>query len=97
MKLSPHERVLTGRWVDVDGELRPDATCERIEQLVRGHLIEVAVSPQWGTWETLFRDPDDGRYWERVYPQGHLHGGGPPQLQVIEQAEAMRKYGLGTE
>ena len=50
-----------------------------------------------GAWETLFRDPDDGRYWERVYPQGDLHGGGPPQLQVIDEAEAKRKYGIGTE
>ena len=97
MKLSPQEQTLTGRWVDVNGELRPDATCERIEQLVGGHLVEVAVSPQWGAWETLFRDPDDGRYWERVYPQGDLHGGGPPQLQVIDEAEAKRKYGIGTE
>ena len=67
----PHERMLTGRWVDVDGEIRHDETCERIEKLVGGHLVEVAVSPQSGAWETLFRDPDDGRYWERVYPQGH--------------------------
>ena len=93
MTLLPNELVLTGQWIEVDGELRGDATCERIENLVGGHLIKVAVSSHWGAWETLYRDPDDGRYWERVYPQGHLHGGGPPQLKVIEESDAIRKYG----
>lgn len=96
MTLLPNERVLTGQWIEVDGVLRGDAISERIDKLVGGYLIKLAVSPQWGAWETLYRDPGDGRYWECVYPQGHLHGGGPPQLQVIEESEARHKYGPWT-
>lgn len=89
----PHETELTGRWIIEGGEARRDATCERIEQLTAGHLNQVAVSKEWGAWETLFQDPDDGRYWERTYPQGELQGGGPPQLRCLSADEARRKYG----
>ena len=60
----------------INGRVRGDATCQRIESLTTNDLQEVAISKQWGGWETLFRDPDDGRYWERTYPQGEMQGGG---------------------
>ena len=62
MKLLPHETELTGKW-DVEGrEVHRDATCERIEQLIASYLKQIAVSKEWGAWETLLQDPDDGRY-----------------------------------
>jgi hypothetical protein len=89
----PNERVLTGRWLLEDGRARGDATCERIAWLIMHHLQKIAVSPESGAWEMLYRAPDDGRYWERTYPQGEMHGGGPPQLKCLTFQEASKKYG----
>jgi len=93
VKLLPQETELIGKWVEQGQEVRRDTTCERIERLIADHLKQIAVSEQWGAWETLFQDPDDGRYWERTYPQGELQGGGPPQLRCLSADEAKRKYG----
>ena len=94
MKLQPHETELVGKWSRENDVVRGDSTCERIEQLIaNNHLKQIAVSKQWGAWETLFQDPDDGRYWERTYPQGELQGGGPPRLQCLSPEMAKQKYG----
>jgi hypothetical protein len=92
MRLMAHETLLTGKWVLNNGVVRGDHVCERIHYLIANSLIEVAISPEWGIWETLFRDSNDGRYWERTYPQGEMHGGGPPELRCISSDEAKRKY-----
>lgn len=34
-------------------------------------------------WTVLYQDPQDKRYWEFHYPEGELHGGGPPSLRVL--------------
>jgi hypothetical protein len=92
MKLQPDERLLTGSWICDTEVVRSDEVCKRIEWLIKNELTQIASSPQWGDWETLFQDTSDGRYWERTYPQGHLQGGGPPQLQVISEDDAKAKY-----
>jgi hypothetical protein len=94
MKLAPNETELVGAWIMEGGKVRGDPTCERIEWLVAHHLKEIAISKQWGAWETLYQDPDDSRYWERTYPQSELQGGGPPRLAVIAAEEVKRKYGF---
>jgi hypothetical protein len=93
-KLQPAERDLVGDWVPGDAGLRKDETARRIEWLAASVLEKIADSPQSGAWETLFRDPDDGRLWERTYPKGEMHGGGPPRLTNISQEQARAKYGL---
>lgn len=92
MKLEPHETELVGKWIPDGNTLQADATCQRIEQLIASHLTLIAFSKDCGGWETLFRDPDYGRYWERTYPQGDLHGGGPPRLECLAADAAERKY-----
>ena len=92
--LQPHETALTGHWVVVDRNVQADATCERINWLVTTHLNRLAIGPQSGGWEVLFRDPNDGRYWEQTYPQSELHGGGPPQLLCLSEEVATAKYQL---
>jgi hypothetical protein len=92
--LEPNEAELTGKWILVNGEVRGDAVDERIRWLTSKVLTRVAFSPESGAWETLFRDPNDGRYWERTYPQSQMHGGGPPRLWNIAEEEARRKYKL---
>ncbi|PSQ80928.1 MAG: hypothetical protein BRD46_03260 [Bacteroidetes bacterium QS_8_68_15] len=49
-----------------------------------------------GGWSALHFDPDDGRLWEFTFPEGHLHGGGPPLMHVLSEAEAREKYGEST-
>lgn len=92
MKLNLAEKELVGQWIMKNGKVRRDAVCERIEWLIAHQLKEIAISKQWGTWETLFQDPDDGRYWERTYLQGDSHGGGPPSLRVLSSEQAKAKY-----
>jgi len=77
-----------------NGKVRADETCDRIQWLTTHHLRKVATSKQWGDWETLFEDPDDGRFWERTYPQGEMQGGGPPRLSLLGREKAQAKYQL---
>jgi Immunity protein 27 len=87
MKLRPSETELVGKSVMVDGLVRRDETCNRIEWLTTNHLEQVAVSKQSGV-ETLFKNPDDGRYWERTYPLSEMHGSGPPRLSTLSFEQA---------
>jgi hypothetical protein len=73
-------------------ERAADATCRRIEQLIAQHLIELGCDSSG--WDVLYRDPQDARLWELTYPQGHLHGGGPPRLTWLAATQAREKYGL---
>jgi len=90
MKLSSTETELIGRWEMLDGRVRGDATCERIEWLTSSYLEKIVSS----NWETLFRDTGDGRYWEKTYLQSEMHGGGPPSLFVLSVEKADAKYGF---
>lgn len=92
MMLQPDETDVMGRWIETRGGVRADDTCGRIERLVNEVLEEVAVSPEWGAWEVLYRDPSDGRYWERTYPEGNMQGGGPPRVRCLSLEEARAKY-----
>lgn len=69
-----------------------DDACVRIDWLVKSRLERLAKDASG--WETLYRDPQDGRFWEHTYPQGHMHGGGPPQLKVVSSDVAISKYGV---
>lgn len=91
-RLGAEEVDLIGRWEVRAGRVVGDATCQRIEELVAHHLVQLGSR---GVWEVLFRDPDDGRYWELTYPDSHLHGGGPPGLTAIPNAEARARFGVG--
>ena len=92
MLLKVDESELTGTWIFDGNVVHEDQVCKRIEELTSIVLTQLAFSKLYGAWETLFRDPNDGRLWERTYPRGELHGGGPPRLAIISIEEAMRKY-----
>ena len=89
-KLRPEETDLLGEWEVVGGVVVADATYLRIETLVEQILQKVAVDK--GGWDTLYRDPEDGRYWELTYPDSSWHGGGPPRLTYLSAEEARAKY-----
>jgi hypothetical protein len=90
--IDPDETVIRGGWEYIEGRMVPDDALRRIQKLVRSHLQRVANGSDG--WETLFLDPAEGRLWERSYPQGEMHGGGPESLRSIDRASAEQKYGI---
>jgi hypothetical protein len=81
----------------VDGQVCGDVTQRRIAELISNRLQKLAISPEYGAWEILYRDPFDGRYWELTYPQGEMHGGGPKQLRNLARATALAKYKIADD
>jgi hypothetical protein len=94
VKLSPSEHEIVGSWSVENGNICADEACQRIKWLTESYLRKVATSQLCGNWETLYQDPDDGRYWECNYPQGEMQGGGPPCLKFVSRDEASAKYQL---
>ena len=90
-ELTPEEVDLRGNWlVRNDRSVVADATEKRIEWLTTQKLQRVAND--WSGWETLYRDPRDGRLWELTFLQSEMHGGGPRRLHVLSRDEAAAKY-----
>ena len=92
MSIAPAETEIIGSWVVVNGRLTEDETCRRLRSLVENHLQHVATSADG--WEKLYQDPNDGRYWEWLYPQAEMQRGGPPALRVLSPETARRRYGV---
>lgn len=90
--IEPTEAEIVGRWIFDGRQNQADEACRRIEWLTNSVLHEVASSKESGGWDTLFRDPSDGRLWERTYPQSEMHGGGPPRLAAVAEFEARQRY-----
>ncbi len=90
--LKPTEQRLDGQWIVRSAQAAPDPVSERIDWLTVHALRKVATDSTG--WDTLFVDPQDGRYWEKLYLHSEMHGGGPPSLICIPQQKAKRKYVL---
>lgn len=90
MKLEADETLLTGQWLMQDGHVVADETTRRIEDLVSDYLEKLGHDESG--WDTLYQDPHDGRYWERIYPMSAMHGGGPPELRCLTLDQAKAKY-----
>jgi len=69
MELQPDEIVLTGNWIVEGGSVIADDVCRRIETLVDSQLERLGTDSSG--WDTLYRDPRDGRLWKHIYPQSH--------------------------
>jgi hypothetical protein len=89
MQIGPKETELVGRWENIDGSVRGDFVADRINELIRVYLTPVVIE---NGWERLYRDPADLRLWDLTYPQGEMHGGGPPMLTLLSLEEARKKY-----
>lgn len=68
-----------------------DETCQRIIDLTHHHLVELGRDASG--WDALYRDSNDGRLWELIYPESELQGCGPPQLRCLSPNQARVKYG----
>ena len=74
--------------------MHADELVSRIEHLIRHRLQRIGTDGSG--WDTLYRDPRDGRLWEHSYPASHLHGGVPPVLRLIAPMAAAAKYAAFT-
>lgn len=92
MKIHPDETEIRGSWTQSGKDVVADDACRRIDQLVSSYLEMVGHDASG--WDALYRDPADGRYWELLYPQSDLHGGGPPVLRNVSPEDARSKYGV---
>lgn len=90
--ISPEEIEIAGSWVHSENGVVHDEVFERIDGLIKSYLQEIARDPSG--WNILYRDPNDGRLWERVFLQSELHGGGPQTLRVVTVDKARLDYGL---
>jgi hypothetical protein len=91
MPIRPQETSIVGSWYVSGGRTVADEKTRRIEELRRSELVELAKSADG--WDTLLRDPADGRLWELTYPSSEMHGGGPPSLNALSREAAASKYG----
>jgi Immunity protein 27 len=92
MKLRPTETELIGRWEMADGRVRGDATCRRIEWLTSSYLEKIAASG--GAWERSSETQMMAVTGNPTYPQGEMHGAGPPLLFALSVEKAHAKYGF---
>lgn len=67
-----------------------DKECERIQWLINNSLLKVAIDSSG--WDVLYKDESDNRYWELIYPNSELQGGGPPSLILLSELQAKEKY-----
>lgn len=89
--LEPYETELVSGAEMSAGRRVPDLPARRIAWLIKFHLRELGVTDRG--WSVLYRDPTDGRLWEKTYPKSYLQGGGPAVLRVISVEEARSRYG----
>lgn len=96
MHLQPHETELEGGAATFDGHhTHADPVCHRIDWLTMNYLEKIASHPSEAA-TTLFRDPADGRFWERTYPHQAEEGpgDGPPSLHQLSEEAARERYRL---
>jgi hypothetical protein len=92
MKIEPDETRIEGKWELRDRQMMADANCQRIQRLTESYLQKVATDASG--WDCLYRDPRDGRLWERLYLHSEMNGGGPPSLVCVDEEDVRSKYSL---
>ena len=89
-----NKQIIKGTWVKKDDKIIEDSNCALIKEKLANDLIKVAVSTDG--WDILYKEKDLDVYWELVYPQSELPGGGPAQLESFSFNEVKDKYNLQT-
>ncbi len=90
MEISSSENSIIEQWEFINNRMITNEQGKRIDWLVKNYL-EIVSTDKSG-WLVLYQDPKDKRYWELSYPNGEMQGGGPRQLKVVSEADAMSKY-----
>jgi hypothetical protein len=89
MNKSPSRKIV-GAWIARDGKVVGNKACEIIDHLIEAHLLRVDEREEG--WTVLYQNPTDDTFWELSYPQGELHGGGPPTLTELSPDEVQHLY-----
>ena len=89
-ELHPDEKILRGQWIFENNHYVADEVSTRITTLTASFLERLGSDTSG--WDILYRDPNDGRFWELIYPESQLQGGGPPMLRYLTRDEARDKY-----
>ncbi len=89
--LSTEETMIRGYWLDLGSRMVPDSGWERINRLTE-QLELLATSSDGAT--KLYRNPADGRFWERT-PISSTLPQGPPLMTVITEEQARIAYPQG--
>lgn len=92
MKPDSSEISLVGSWIGEGTSITQDSVCERIQWLTDKYFEQMIVDGD--NWSALYKNPDDGSYWELTYPQSHMQGGGPPTLKRVSNDYAQKQYGI---
>lgn len=92
MTINFNETKIIGNWSLEGTKVVEDENCKRIGWLRSNYLKKIATDETG--WIILYQDPQDMRYWELIFEQGELQGGGPPSLILISKEEAMKKYNI---
>ncbi len=90
--ISPDEFEIVGGFTQENGKLVPKKSSYRIVALC-DNLLEKIISSEVH-YSILYRDPNDGRYWELIFTEPEFHGGGTRKLTFISDNEAKVKYQL---
>jgi hypothetical protein len=91
-EIKEDETAIIGNWLFDGSEMLADHNCKRVEWLTSNYLNKIAKD--YSGWETLYKDPNDNRYWESTYLHSEMHGGGPKSLVLLSKEEAIIKYKL---
>ncbi len=83
--------IIVGKWIVQDGKVIGDDNYEEIKRMKESELIKIADRD--GGWTILYRNKNKNNYWELTYPQGEMHGGGPPSLELLNEVEIKERYG----
>lgn len=92
MKINKDETEIVGHQNFINFKIIADHNCTRIEWLTANYLVKITTDSSG--WDVLYKDPNDNRYWELIYPNSEIHGGGPPSLIFLSNREASNKYAL---
>ena len=89
--LQPNETLIEGKWLFDGNATKADENCKRIESLISHYFTQIGDPKDW---EVLYQDKQDNRFWVLYYPQGHMHGGGPPAIKVINHVQAKEQFNV---
>src|SRR5512133_801229 len=86
--LKSEETELVGMWLDLGVKVTGDAVSDRVEWLTATRLEKLAENGE--LLAELYRDPRDGRLWEKILPFAE----GPPTLRVLSPVNAKERFRL---
>jgi hypothetical protein len=81
--------VIEGNWLFDGKQVVGDEGCKQIDAILPTLTF---VASRDGGWARLYRDDELALFWELTYPQGELHGGGPPRLESYSLEEVRANY-----